>query len=300
MSWLLIAFGAPILYAISTHIDKHIVERYFKNVDPAVLLTPSTSLIVVPVIAYFGLGVIDIPLGDRFVVILSGFLYMTGLLFYLRALQKEDASVVSPLFQTIPIFGFILGFLFLSELPTLIQTLGGLVILGGSVVLSLNFTGTHGRIKTTLILQMLAVALALALSAMLFKLLAAEYSFWTLIFWSAVGEVSFGLLLLLYPPYFKQFLTFFTRERAGIWVIGSINEGINLLGVWCTRLALLFAPLSLVQAINSTTPAFVFIIGILLALFIPKIGRETLNKTELAQRFVAITLIVIGTIVLSS
>ncbi len=300
MSWILIAFGAPILYAISTHIDKHIVERYFKNVDPAVLLTPSFSILVLPTILYLHPQALDIFTRDALIIAFSGVLYLVGLLFYLRALQKDDASVVSPLFQTIPLFGFVLGYFLLQELPTFAQTIGGLILLGGSALLSIDFGSRHRRIKKTLVVQMLIAAFVLASSAALFKFIASDYSFWTMIFWSGVGEVTFGFLLLLYPPYFKQFLTFFTRERAGIWVIGTINEGINLMGVWCGRLALLFAPLSLVQAINSTTPVFVFIIGVLLALFIPRYGKESLNRTQLVQRFLAIVGIVVGTVIIGA
>lgn len=37
--WILFAFSGPVFWAISTHVDKYLVDRYFKNSDTAVLLT---------------------------------------------------------------------------------------------------------------------------------------------------------------------------------------------------------------------------------------------------------------------
>ena len=31
MSWLFFAFSGPVLWAISTHLDKYLVERFFKH-----------------------------------------------------------------------------------------------------------------------------------------------------------------------------------------------------------------------------------------------------------------------------
>ena len=45
----------------------------------------------------------------------SGILYMGAMLFYLRAIQSEEASVVAPLFQASTLFTFLLGYLFLHE-----------------------------------------------------------------------------------------------------------------------------------------------------------------------------------------
>ena len=40
MAWLFFAFSGPVLWAISTHFDKYLVERYFKHNDVAVLRVP--------------------------------------------------------------------------------------------------------------------------------------------------------------------------------------------------------------------------------------------------------------------
>ena len=43
MNWLAFALCGPLLWAISTHLDKYLVERYFRNAD-VVVLTLFTAL----------------------------------------------------------------------------------------------------------------------------------------------------------------------------------------------------------------------------------------------------------------
>jgi hypothetical protein len=38
VSWVVYAFSGPVLWAISVHLDKYLVERFFKHSDVAVLL----------------------------------------------------------------------------------------------------------------------------------------------------------------------------------------------------------------------------------------------------------------------
>jgi uncharacterized membrane protein len=48
---------------------------------------------------------------------LLGALYTVAVLLYLIVLQKEEASIVLPLYEIGPIWALILGFLMLNEIP---------------------------------------------------------------------------------------------------------------------------------------------------------------------------------------
>ena len=99
--WLLYAFSGPIMWALSTHIDKFLVDKYFRDSDTAVLMvfTALLGVIALPVIWLFEPKVMALPPIAIGVMTLSGILYMGAMLFYLRAIQTEEASVVAPLFQ---------------------------------------------------------------------------------------------------------------------------------------------------------------------------------------------------------
>ena len=66
----------------------------------------------------------------------SGVLYMGAMLFYLRAIQSEEASVVAPLFQAYTLFTFLLGYLFLHERLGAVAAAGRRLIVGGALSLS--------------------------------------------------------------------------------------------------------------------------------------------------------------------
>ena len=116
MSWILFAFCGPVLWAASTHIDKYLVERFFKDSDVGALLifTALLGLLGLPFIAAF-VDVFSIGTTGMAVTSLSGFLYLTAMYFYLRALQQEEASVIAPLFQTSTLFTYAFAYFVLHE-----------------------------------------------------------------------------------------------------------------------------------------------------------------------------------------
>src|SRR5580704_1801271 len=115
--WLLYAFSGPLLWAVSTHIDKFLVDKYFRNSDTAVLMvfTAFLGLAALPLLWLIEPKVLGLPWLAKAVMTVSGILYMGSMLFYLRAIQSEEASVVAPLFQANTVFSFLLGYLFLHE-----------------------------------------------------------------------------------------------------------------------------------------------------------------------------------------
>jgi uncharacterized membrane protein YdcZ (DUF606 family) len=74
---------------------------------------------------------------------------------------------------------------------------------------------------------------------------------------------------------------------------------INLGGSLGTRYALLLAPLGIVQAIGSTTTLFVFVFGVLLSVFFPRLGRENLSRRELLHKGAAAVLVAVGALLVT-
>ena len=141
MAWLFFAFSGPVLWASSTHFDKYLVERYFKHNDVAVLLlfTALIGLLTLPFIVYYEPTVFEPSAISIALIILSGVLYMGATLFYLHALQSDEASVVAPFFQTVPLFGYVLAYFVLGERLSRLQVTGGLLIVAGTLIVSLRF-----------------------------------------------------------------------------------------------------------------------------------------------------------------
>src|ERR1700761_7061585 len=282
MSWLVFALCGPILWAISVHLDKYLVERYFKNADVIVLLiiTALIGLLLMPIIAWFVPGVFRLDPRSMALMTLSGVFYMTGITFYLRALQGNEASMVAPFFQSSPLFGYILAYFVLGETLTPLQLLGGALIIGGVLSVSIASGKGRGRFRWQLAALMLCAGFVLSLSTLIFKAFALKDEFWTTAFWMFAGEALFGFFFLCIPRYRRQFIDLCRSNGAALIAINASNELINLGGGLANRYALIFAPLAIVQAIGSTTTLFVFLIGVLLTLLFPGISREDLSKRE--------------------
>jgi drug/metabolite transporter (DMT)-like permease len=188
--WLLYAFSGPIMWALSTHIDKFLVDKYFRDSDTAVLMvfTALLGVIALPVIWLFEPKVMALPPTAIGVMTLSGILYMGAMLFYLRAIQTEAASVVAPLFQANTLFTFALGVIVLHEVPRWPQLVGAALIVIGALGLSLDKEMHLSSFKPRLVLLMLAATFAVALSSVVFKFFAVQDEFWSTIFWTFVAK----------------------------------------------------------------------------------------------------------------
>jgi len=296
MSWLFFAFCGPVLWAISTHLDKYLVEQYFKQSDVAVMLlfTAFIGVLTLPFIAYYEPTFANVEPRSIGLIVLSGILYMGAMLFYLQALQSEEASVVAPFFQAVPLFGYVLAYFVLGETLSARQMAGGALIVFGTLVVSIRFGGRVSAFKLRLVVLMLVCGLAAALSGLIFKVFAIRAEFWTTTFWMFVGEALFGAALLTVRSYRRQLAATLRKNTAALLTINASNELINLGGGLGNRYALLLAPLSLVQAIGSTTTLFVFAFGVVLSVLFPKLARETLSPRDLLQKGAAALFVAAG------
>ena len=299
--WIAVAFAAPVLWAVSTHLDKYLVDRYFKQTDVGPLLV-FTGLINLPFIAailFFDANAIELPLRSAALITVTGILYMGAMYFYLQALQSEDATVVAPFFQLAPIFTLALAYLVLHELPTLRQGEGGALILAGGILLSFDPDRTSGRLRTRLIVLMIVCAFALAISSVVFKLFAIRDEFWSTTFWTYLGESIFGVGILLVPSLRRAFTTLVRSNTKAVLAVNGANELINLSGSIIARYAFLLGPLAVVQAIASTTTLFVFFFSVVISVFLPRIERERLSVRDVAQKGLAAALVAGGVTLLS-
>jgi len=129
---------------------------------------------------------------------------------------------------------------------------------------------------------------------LIFKIFSVGGNFWPTTFWMFFGEAIFGCGLLLVGTFRRELIQMVRVNAKAVVGINLVNEAINLLGSLGMRYALSIAPLSIVQAISSTTSVFVFLIGVALTLFAPQWGREDLSRRELERKAAAAALVAVG------
>lgn len=294
MSWIALAFCGPVLWAISTHIDKYLVERFFKDAGVGTLLifTSLIGLLTLPVIAAF-VDVFSIGIAGIVATSTMGLLYMIATYLYLRALQQEEATAIAPLFQTSTLFTYVLAYFVLHETLTLPRIAGGLLVMASTAVIAYDPDRTH-KFKLTVVRLILTCTAMMAMSSVIFKFFAIKDSFWPVMFWNFAGQAVFGGAMLAAPYFRREFMSMFAKNPGPVIGINAANELINLGGGLAARYASLLGPISLVQAIGGTTSFFVFMFGILISLFAPKLGREDLSKGSLMQKAIAVVLVIAG------
>lgn len=294
--WLVFAFLGPLSWAVSTHVDKYLVDRYFPDSDTAVLMvfTALVGVLALPLIWALHLGVFAPSLRAIVVMTVSGVLYIAAMLFYLRAIQSEEASVVAPLFQTTTIFSFVLAWAMLGETLAWRAGAGAVLIMAGVVLLSLDANFHLQRIKPRIVFGMLVCTFILALTNVLFKFYAVRDDFWTTTFWTFAGEAIFGVAILAVPHYRRQFIGLVRRHPGPLLGVNGANELINVGGGLAVRYASMLAPVALVAAVASTTTLFVFALGTLLSFFAPGLSRENLSARELSRKGIAALVVTAG------
>jgi drug/metabolite transporter (DMT)-like permease len=297
MSWFFIALCAPFLVACANHTDKFLLSRYLKEkkIGSIVIFSSLFSSLAVAIVFFIQPDVLDISLVQGSAVVATGMLSVVAGLCYLYALDIDEASFVTPFYQTAPIFAYFLGYFILNETITLAQGFGSFVIIAGALALSFELGRRGMRFKRDVVALMLAAAFLSAINGVIFKLIAVDKGFWISLFWGFVGQVMAGLALLaLVPSYRRDFLGLFKQQKfAGIGLI-ALSETLFSVSEAVTLYATLLAPVALVLLVNSFQPLFVFALGIVLTLFLPRVAEESLGRTKMLQKGAGIGLLVVG------
>ncbi|WKZ30167.1 MAG: EamA family transporter [Candidatus Dojkabacteria bacterium] len=302
MNWFLISLLPPALWSITNHIDKYLLSKYFKGGGVGALMIFSSLIgaFLLPIIYIIHPAVFESITISHLIIVVNGFLYVLAILPYLYVLQKDEATIAVPLFQLIPVYSFILGFLILGETLSVAQLIGGFIIVTASVFIALDITNIKKiKFKLNVFLLMALSSLLFSLNFIFFKLFAVEANFFVTSFWEYVGFVLCALCLLLVKKYRQEFLDVLKTNSKVVLATNGINEVINILAKVSFNIASLLVPVTLVWIVNGSQPIFVFIYGVIITLFFPKLGKENISKPALIQKVIGILVIFVGTIVVN-
>ena len=291
MLWILFAIIANVLFAVSNLFDKFLIENRVR--DPLALTVFGgwiDLLFALIIVLIHGLSITG-PL-QAGVLLLSGILVELALIPYFRALSLEDASRISPLFQSMPVFVLLLSSIFLREALTHRQLLGFLLILSGSFIVSMHKTDA-GIFKIRKAFWWVLIASILwALPAVMFKFVVIKQTFWDALalefFGVAIGATIFFFL------YKTRVLAQIRDIGAGTWSILNINELIYITGRVSNFYAITLGLVSLVAVLGGTIPLFVFLFGLVLSLWFPGIIKEDITRASIVTKISSIILVACG------
>jgi len=142
MSWFLIALIPPAIWSATNHFDKYLISKYFKGggVGALMMFSSIIGVFILAIIAVIHPEVLNYPAAKGVFIALNGFVYLLATLPCLCALKKDETSIAVPLFQLIPVFTYFLAWLILGETLSLSQLLGGVLVILGAVIISLELS----------------------------------------------------------------------------------------------------------------------------------------------------------------
>ena len=300
MSWFLIAMVGPLLWSVCNQIDRYFLGRWFAEETLGALLMFSSliGIVVLPVAGALSDPFGGYSIGQISLLVGTGLAGVYGIYLYLLALRDDEASLVVPMWQLIPVFGYVFGWLILGETLAPRQLLAGLGIVAAAAALAVDPTtiGRGLKMKWRLAGLMAASSAIFGMHAVVFKVVAAKTDFWGACFWEYTGFVLAGAWLWFFSP--KSRASFMgllrpARRKDFGWIMGLsvASEILTLIGNLATNLAFLLAPVALVLLVNSFQPVFVFLIGVIATLFFPRFVEESLTRRSVIHKVCCIVLI---------
>ena len=302
MTWFFIALTATLFWAFANIIDEFLVKKYASGIHGSgglVLFTCFFGVIMSILIGIFTHGLFSVPLTDKILLLITGGLTIGWIILYLYTLEIEDVSAVVPWFLTIPIFGYVLGYVFLGETLTSHQQIGSLIIIAGMSIILVDFSGQKKKFKWKPALYMLVACFIVAISGVIFKYVTIEGNFWVSSFWEYLGLGSLGIFMYFFiPTYRHQFHSINKSGGRKIFFLNSISEITSIGGNLLSNFAILLAPITMVYLVGSFQPAIVLVLTLIGTRFAPHITKENLTRYILIPKIIAIVVTIIGSIFL--
>ncbi|NVN96739.1 DMT family transporter [Candidatus Nomurabacteria bacterium] len=302
MNWFLIALGATFLWALSNIVDEFIVKKYSigkRGSGGLVLFTCFMGVFMAVVVGLLTKGLFQIPLSDKLLLIFTGGITIGWIILYLYTLETEDISSVVPWFLTIPVFGYILGFIFLGETLNLHQWIGSIIILIGMSIILIDFGEEKRSFRWEPFRNMMIACFMVAVSGVIFKYVTVEGNFWVSSFWEYVGLGILGTIMyFLVPKYRHQFHLMNKEGGYKIFFLNTLSEVTTIGGNLLTNFAMLLVPVTMVYLVGSFQPAIVLILTLIATKFFPHITKENMNKHILLPKIIAIIVMIAGSVFL--
>ena len=302
MTWFLIAIIGPFLYAITNHIDKILLEKYFKEggVGTLILFSSLLSILALPFIFWGDPTVFSMETSNILVLSVVGLLNILVLWFYLKALETEEASIVIIFYQLVPVMATILGYFILGEVLSNTQLLAMVIIILGTSLVAIEFDDENNlKLRKKTILYMSLASFFWATESVIFKVIALDENVWRTLFWEHIMMVLVGILIYLFiSNYRKHFHEALKANSKAILSTNVLNESIYILGNNVVAFAYIMAPIGLVLLTESFQPVFVVIMALLLTIFFPKLSVEEMGAKYLGQKIIAIFITGVGTYLL--
>jgi len=286
--WLFFALLSPLLWAIVHILDWYCVDEIFTDRPwMGVIMGAIASCVLLPVLPLLvpHWQATPLPAGVVAVALTIGLLLQISQALYFESLARSDAAAVSAYWNFVPMLLPIASFFLLGQVLSPLHY-GGIGVL---VVASICFCLTDSDRQTRwLALGLMAIASGFQVAALLLENYVFQQGPFLLIFMLiALGSIGSGLLPLVLRPIRQEFHKCLRVLSWGMGLIVTI-ELVNLMAVAASQRAISLGIPALVAAIETTIPAYVFALSLVLSWLLPQVVGPTFRQMRLRLVFVGL------------
>ncbi|MBI4142590.1 DMT family transporter, partial [Candidatus Uhrbacteria bacterium] len=288
--WLLVVLGAHVCNAAAFLVDKFLLARTMPKPAVYAFTVGSLSGLAAILLAF------DPTLPTRtqgIVDAIAGVTFILALLLFFTALRRGEASRIVPFIGgTIPVYTFLLSYLFLHERLAQRELLAFGCLVVAAALIAREAPGERSRNRGAY-LPATASAICFAVSSVLMKVVFDTQPFLSGFAWTRVAVFCAALVILLHRPTRQAIIERRERPRGRMFALfigGQLAGAVGFLGV---NYAIALASVTLVNALQGVQYAILFILVILLGRTFPQL-RERLTRAIVIQKIAAILLIAVG------
>lgn len=290
--WLLFALAAPFLWSINNVVDRVFMTRLVKNeyaiTFAAGMLRLVYFLILWPIAGYF---IPDAKLTG--IALLAGVLAIAGVIFYLKALEREETAPAILFFDAInPLLVLVLSMTFLQEKLTGTSGIGFFLLLIAGMISTIKL-GAKLHFRRG-ILWMLVAILCWAPADILYGYLVPRFpDIVSLSAWTAFGSFL-GSFLLLIPRKTRQAcrLKNFTWPLS-TWILFIWPAFLSYIAYYFYLKAIELGGVSLTTVVSNIQTLFIFLIELLIFALWRK-EKMDLSRASLIPKGLAFVLLIAG------
>lgn len=296
MTWLVPTLIAYFFNAVTALLDKFLLADRIKE--------PVVYAFFVSILSLF--AILLVPFGFQWIAwssivlfVVSGALFLYGLVAFYSAVKRSEISRVAPLVGIIIslIAGVVSFGLGPTASPSLLHLLSLGLLLSGAflVAFDLPLRQTDAMVDPTLVAGTL-----MAVSLLLLKMGYRDADFLNGLIWSRLGFIVGGVTLFVIPSYRRAILAechvfaSVNRRNVTTGALFVVNKVCGAAATFFLTYATFLGPVTFIQALNGVQYAFLLLLALPLAVRFPHIFEERLYFWDWFQKAVAVGLIGLG------
>jgi drug/metabolite transporter (DMT)-like permease len=316
--WLLITIGGYLINAGVYTADKFLLSKKIHSSIVYAFFVGIWSIFNI-FLLFFDKSRFVPDLRELSIDLLAGLLFLATLVLWYKALHQSEATRVVPIVGAlIPIFSFMLGYIFLGESLGERQFLAFIILIIGGIMISVKHTrfyyfgevisrfknifgnvlgGIHAEYRPTrrLLVNSTAAALFFAAYYVLIKYIYSAQPFIGSFVWSRIGTFI-GALMLLLVPYWRRMIMVSqkgakTPKNLFFFLLVRISAALAFIMInWAISLG----NVALINSLQGVQYVFLIFLVLFLSARYPKILKEELGGGVLFQKSIGAVLIVLG------